>query len=155
MKIPEFFFSVINPAMRILLRSPLHSLVSRSLMLITFTGRRSGRRYTTPVRYLRIGTTVRCFTSSEGQWWKNLRGGADVVLRLEGMDKPYHATAIVDDPVVIKAALGEYLELFPQDAAYHEIRRSRNGSLDGDDLERASHRAVVVEATPVEPAPIP
>jgi len=148
MKIPAVFFIIINPAMRLLLRSPIHSLLSRSLMLITFTGRRSGRRYTTPVRYLRIGTTVRCFTSVESQWWRNLRGGADVVLRIEGSDKPYHAVAIVDDPVAIKAALREYLGLFPQDAAYHEIRISP----DKHDLERASHEAVVVEATPVLPA---
>ena len=118
-------------------------------MLITFTGRRSGRRYTTPVRYLRIGTTVRCYTSSENQWWRNLRGGADVVLRIEGMDKPYHATPIVDDPVVIKAALRDYLELFPQDAAYHDICFSRDGSPVAADLERASHQAVVVEAIPI------
>lgn len=153
MRIPEVFFAIINPAMRLLLHSPLHRLMSRSLMLITFTGRRSGRRYTTPVRYLRIGTTIKCFTSQEGQWWKNLRGGADVILRLEGINKPYHAVALWDDPALIKAALREYLELFPQDAAYHEIRRSRNGSLNTDDLDRASNNAVVVEATPIAPEP--
>ena len=147
MKIPEVFFAIINPTMRVMLRSPIHRLWSRSLMLITFTGRRSGRSYTTPVRYLRIGTTVRCYTSAENQWWRNLRGGADVVLRIEGVDKPYHAVAIVDDPVVIKAALKEYLELFPQDAAYHEIRVAKDGCLNSDDLERASRQAVVVEAT--------
>ncbi len=117
-------------------------------MLITFTGRRSGLRFTTPVRYIRIGTTVRCFTSSTNQWWKNLRGGADVVLRLEGDDKNYHAIAIDDDPVVIKAALKDYLGLFPQDAAYHDIRVRKDGSLVVEDLDAAAHQAVVIEAKP-------
>lgn len=149
MKLPEAFFAIINPTMRIFLRSPFHALWSRSLMLITFAGRRSGRRYTTPVRYIRIGTTVRCFTSSENQWWRNLRGGADVVLRIEGADKQYHAIAIVDDPATIKAALRDYLGLFPQDAAYHDIRLKKDGSLVAEDLERAAHNAVVVEAKPI------
>ncbi len=148
MKIPDAFFAVINPTMRVFLRSPFHRLWSRGLMLITFTGRRSGRRYTTPVRYIRIGTTVRCFTAAENQWWRNLRGGADVVLRIEGVDKPYHAIAIFNDPATIKAALRDYLEIFPQDAAYHDIRLRKDGSPVTEDLERASHTAVVVEAKP-------
>jgi len=118
-------------------------------MLITFTGRKSGRRYTTPVRYIRIGTTVRCFTSPENQWWRNLRDGADVVLRIEGVDLPYRATAIVNDPPLIKAALRDYLGLFPQDAAYHDIGLKKDKSPVAKDLERASHEAVVVEAMPL------
>jgi len=149
MKIPEIFFAVINPTMRVLLHSPIHRLLSRSLMLITFTGRKSGRRYTTPVRYIRIGTTVRCFTSPENQWWRNLRDGADVVLRIEGVDLPYRATAIVNDPPLIKAALRDYLGLFPQDAAYHDIGLKKDKSPVAKDLERASHEAVVVEAMPL------
>lgn len=149
MRLPEPLFVVINPVMRLLLCSPLHVLLSRSLMLITFTGRNSGRKFTTPVRYVRIGTTVRCFTSAENQWWRNLRGGADVALRIEGRERPYRATVIDDDPVVIKAALSDYLALFPQDAAYHDIRLRKDKQPVADDLEQASHKAIVVEATPI------
>ena len=117
-------------------------------MLVTFTGRKSGKRFTTPVRYVRTGETIRCFTSAENQWWRNLRGGADVILRVEGFDKACHATTIVDDPALIKAALRDYLGMFPQDAAYHEIRLNKDKSLVEEDLERASHCAVVVEAKP-------
>jgi deazaflavin-dependent oxidoreductase (nitroreductase family) len=146
MRLPEPLFVVINPVMRTLLRSPLHFLWSRSLMLITFTGRKSGRRYTTPVRYVRLDGIVRCFTSSENLWWRNLRGGAVVSLRIEGRERSYHATAIDDDPPRIRAALQHYLALFPQDAAYHGIRLNPDKSLLAGDLERASRDAVVVEA---------
>ena len=149
MKIPEIFFAAINPTMRFFLRSPFHVLWSRSLMLISFTGRNSGRRFTTPVRYIRIGTTVRCFTSAKNQWWRNLRDGADVVLRIEGVDKPYHAIAIVNDPDTIRGALRDYLGLFPQDAAYHDIRLNGDKSLLNEDLERAAHNAIVIEAKPI------
>lgn len=146
MRVPEALFVVINPVMRTLLRSPIHFFWSGSLMLITFTGRKSGRRFTTPVRYVRVDGLVRCFTSSENLWWRNLRGGAPVCLRIAGEERPYHALAIHDDPPRIRAALQHYLTLFPQDAAYHEIRLNRDKSLVAEDLERASRQAVVVEA---------
>jgi hypothetical protein len=68
MKLPEPLFIIINSAMRILLNSPLHGLMSKSLMLITFTGRTSGKFFTTPVRYFSVNGTIKCFTSSENQW---------------------------------------------------------------------------------------
>jgi hypothetical protein len=149
MKLPEPLFLVINPVVRFLLRSPLHRVVSDSLMLITFTGRNSGRRFTTPVRYVRRDDKVRCFTSAENQWWRNLRGGADVTLTVRGQERPYRAVAITDDPALIGEALRDYLGEFPQDAAYHEIRLDKHRRLVREDLERAATRAVVVEATPV------
>jgi hypothetical protein len=148
-KIPKPFFVMINVIMRLLLRSPLHFVASRSLMLITFTGRNSGRQFTTPVRYFRDGETVRSFTSVEGQWWRNLRGGADVVLSIEGRDAPYHATAVENDPEEVKKRLRHYLGLFPQDAAYHEIRLNRDKSPVSEDLEKASRSAILVEAKPI------
>jgi hypothetical protein len=147
MRLPEPLFLIINPMMRLLLRSPLHFVQSKSLMLITFTGRKSGRRFTTPVRYVRVGDTVRCFTSPENLWWRNLRGGAAVLLRLEGKELPYWAT-IQSDPAAVRAALTHYLGLYPQDAAYHEIRLNRDKSLVESDLDQVSRHAVVVEARP-------
>ena len=132
--------------MRLLLRSPLHSLLSKSLLLITFTGRNSGRQFTTPVRYVRDGATIKCFTSAENQWWRNLRGGANVSLRVEGREAPYYAIAIENDPEKIKQCLRHYLGLFPQDAAYHDIRLNKDKSLVPEDLESASRNAIVVEA---------
>jgi len=149
MKIPEPLFAIINPIMRLLLRSSIHFILSKSLMLITFTGRNSGHQFTTPVRYFRDGETVRCFTSAENQWWRNLRGGADVVLRIEGRDAPYHATAVENDPEEVKKRLRHYLGLFPQDAAYHDIRLNRDKSLVSEDLEKASRSAILVEAVPI------
>jgi hypothetical protein len=148
MRLPEPLFLLINPMMRILLRSPLHFVQSKSLMLITFTGKKSGRHFTTPVRYVRIGDTVRCFTAPENLWWRNLRGGAAVSLRIEGKERPYWAT-IENDPTAVRDALTHYLGLFPQDAAYHGIRLNRDKSLVAGDLERVAHHAVVVQARPM------
>ncbi|MBT77004.1 MAG: nitroreductase family deazaflavin-dependent oxidoreductase [Gammaproteobacteria bacterium] len=129
-----------------LLRSPLHGLWSDSLMLITFKGRKSGKNFTTPVRYIQTDGTVRCFTGSENQWWRNLRGGANVVLRIRGKDRPYKAVAIDTNPEEVKKWLAYYLELFPQDAAYHDIKLNKDKAPLEGDLERASHEAIAVVA---------
>ena len=149
MRIPEPFFILINPAMRLLLRSPLHGLLSTNLMLIGFTGRKSGRRYVTPVRYVRAGEMIRCFTTKETKWWRNLQGGAEVTLRLRGRDQPCHAVAIDDDPARTRTALLDYLRAFPQDAAYHDVRLGADRTPLAADVERAAQHAVLVEARPL------
>ena len=117
-------------------------------MLITFTGRKSGKKFTTPVRYIQTGNTVRCFTAAENQWWRNLRSSARVSLLIKGQLGDYEAQAIFDKPEDIKQQLVSYLALFPQDAAYHDIRLNKDKSLNQQDLEQAARNAVVVEAIP-------
>ena len=146
MKLAEPLFVIVNPIMRFVLRSPLHGLCSGSLMLITFSGRKSGKRFTTPVRYVQTDQTIRCFTSPESQWWRNLRGGADVVLRLRGRDYHYGAAVIENNPEEVKKWLRYYLGRFPQDASYHDIKLNTDKTLVAEDLEQASHQAIVVEA---------
>ena len=142
MKIPEPLFVVVNPAVRTLLRSPLHFVASSSLMLITFRGRTSGKVFTTPVRYIRDGAEIRAFTSRQNQWWRNL-GGTRVALTLEGQTTDYIATFEDSDLQRIESQLVSYLSEFPADAAYHDIRVTQ-GALDVDDLARALPDTVVV-----------
>ena len=149
MKLPEALFAIINPTMSLLLRSPLHGFWSKSLMLITFKGRKSGKSFTTPVRYIQNNGVIRCFTSSQNQWWRNFRDGAEVVLRVEGKDARYTAHAIENQPEEIRNWLVIYLGEFPQDAEYHDIRLNKDKTLVAEDLERATHNAIVVEAHPV------
>ena len=40
---------LVTRAMKLVLRSPVHKMVSKTVLLITFTGRKSGKTYTTPV----------------------------------------------------------------------------------------------------------
>src|SRR5438309_6800539 len=61
-----------NPVTRFLLATPLHSLMSGQLMLLSFTGRKTGRSYTTPVSYVRVGDSL--LVPGGGAWWRNLDG---------------------------------------------------------------------------------
>ncbi|MBT7950873.1 MAG: hypothetical protein HN764_04555 [Gammaproteobacteria bacterium] len=146
MKLPEPLFLLINPMMRILLSSPLHSLVSKSLMLISFKGRNTGKYFTTPVRYIQIEDRVQCFTAMSNQWWRNMDPCADVVLRIAGRDYACKAEAIKDDPERVRSAVLYLLQHFPADAPYYDISLEPDGSPGDSDLEMASHKTVLVEA---------
>ncbi len=104
-----------NPMMKWLLRSPLHVIVSRMYMLITFTGRKSGKVYTTPVQYAQEGHTLTVISSAEYKWWKNLRGGADVRLLLRGQEVIGRADATTD-PTAIAAAIARVYPSLSEEA---------------------------------------
>jgi hypothetical protein len=76
----------VNPVLRALLSSPAHGLVSGRLMLLTVTGRRSGRTFTFPVGYHEEGERLRVNLDwpERKRWWRNLRGGAPVTVVLRG-----------------------------------------------------------------------
>lgn len=79
--IPKWMYSVVNPAMAAILRSPLHGVLSNNLMLLSFQGLKSGKRYTIPVGYQQKGNRLYIF--SHAGWWKNLPGQT-VSVRLRG-----------------------------------------------------------------------
>ncbi len=57
-----------NPIMTLLLRSPLYRLAGPGMMLITYTGRKSGKVYTTPINYSEIDGEL-LTTSFKGRKW--------------------------------------------------------------------------------------
>ena len=75
-----------NPIVVAILRSPLQGLMSNSVMLLTYRGRRSGRAFTTPISYVRDGEDLLAVAFRDHAWWRNLRGGAPVRVRLRGRE---------------------------------------------------------------------
>jgi hypothetical protein len=74
--------TVANALVTTILRSRWHKMRSDHLLLLTFTGRKSGKEYTTPLRYTQEGETLR--VEIIYPWWKNLVGGATVHVLLRG-----------------------------------------------------------------------
>lgn len=107
-KPPKALMLVMNPLMKLLLRSPLRGPLGKGLLLITFTGRKSGKRYTTPVAYQDRGDTLILFV--DGRWWRNLLGGAPVTVLVDGQRWEGRAEANPDPDAVIAGML-EFLRL--------------------------------------------
>ena len=86
---------VMNALPKLILRSPLHVLMSKQLLLLTYTGRKSGKRYTFPITYAKVGNTL--LLATDRPWWKNLRGGAQVQVWLRGKKHSARAEVVTDE----------------------------------------------------------
>jgi hypothetical protein len=88
---------VFNSAVRPLIASPRWGkLVSGSMTVITYTGRRSGRTFSIPVGYKRAGddVTIRVEFPDHKSWWRNFTGeGAPLSIKLDGAERAGHGTA--------------------------------------------------------------
>jgi deazaflavin-dependent oxidoreductase (nitroreductase family) len=133
---------MLNKTMKLLLRSPLHGVISKYLLLITFTGRKSGKTYTTPVSYAQEDGQVTIFTHAN--WWKNLRGGAPVSLRLRGRDVQGLAEPFAEDKQEIAEALAAHLRKSPFDARYYDVAIDDNGNPNLEEVERAVQSVTMI-----------
>lgn len=135
--IPPF----VNRLMIAMLRSPLHRIASRSVMLITFTGRRTGKSYTTPISYARDGDSVIAFTGA--RWSRNLAGGAPVTLNIK--NTAYQGQAdVVDDKEVVAENLQAFLNQVRSDARFYQVRFDDDGQPNWEDVQRAAQRCVML-----------
>jgi deazaflavin-dependent oxidoreductase (nitroreductase family) len=142
---------VANPLVRRILRSRFHGVLSGVLLLLTYRGRRGGRQHTLPVQYAHDGDTLYVVPGRPGQktWWRNLRGGAPVEVRLRGQILSGTAEAIGgrDHPDAVAAGLTQYLRRFPRAAGMLGVRVPNEGLPDGADIRQAAQRAVLVRIT--------
>jgi deazaflavin-dependent oxidoreductase (nitroreductase family) len=143
MSLQSFFIRLGNPILAALLRSPFHAMADGSMMLISVTGRRTGKVYTTPVNYLRDGETLTVISMRERTWWRNVRGGAEVSLHLQGQARRGRAT-LAEDEMAVTKALGRLVAQAPPYARFLEVRMQPSGTAEPEDLARAARSRVVV-----------
>lgn len=138
-----FIFRLLNPVMKSVLKSPLHAMVSNQIMIISFTGRKTGQSYSNPVSYYQENETVVCFTHAG--WWKNLVGGAEVSLLIRGQEHIGTAIPIHEDRERKIVGLGKLLTAVPNDARFYDVAIDQQGNLDQNDLGRAVDDATMIE----------
>jgi hypothetical protein len=132
----------VNKAMKFVLRSPAHGMVSKTVLLITFNGRTSGKTYTTPVSYSQSGNQVTIFTHAA--WWKNLHNGAPVSIYLRGRELHGLAEPIAEDKEAIAARLAEHLRKVPSDAKYYGVTFDDHGNPKAEEVEKAVQTVVMI-----------
>jgi deazaflavin-dependent oxidoreductase (nitroreductase family) len=136
--IPPF----VNSAMKFVLRSPVHGMVSKSVLLITFTGRKSGKTYTTPVSYSQDGDRVSIFTHAG--WWKNLRSDASVTLTIQRRELQGLAEPVAEDKQAVAAGLTAHLRTVPSDARYYGVTFDEQRNPRTEEVERAVQTVVMI-----------
>jgi deazaflavin-dependent oxidoreductase (nitroreductase family) len=133
---------IVNRSMKFILHSPLHSAVSKTILLITFTGRKSGKTYTTPVSYSQSDDQVYIFTHAN--WWKNLRDGAPVTLRIQGRQLQGLAEPVAEDKGAIAAGLAAHLRKVPSDAKFYGVTFDDHGNPRAEEVEEAVQNVVMI-----------
>lgn len=76
------------------------NLFGTRVLLLTTTGRKSGKRHTTPLTYLEDGDNLVIVASNGGadtdpNWWRNLKAHPDALVQVGGQHKELHAEAAV------------------------------------------------------------
>jgi deazaflavin-dependent oxidoreductase (nitroreductase family) len=133
---------LLNAFMKVVLRSPIHGMVSKTVLLITFTGRKSGKMFTTPVSYSKQGDQVTIFTHS--QWWKNLRRNRPVTLRIKGHDFKALPLPIADDKRAVAAGLVNHLKQVPFDARFYHVTLDANKNPNAGEAAEAAKTVVMI-----------
>lgn len=133
-----------NPIMKLLIASPLHFFVSKQIMLITYTGRKSGKTFTTPVNYINNGDRYYTTSLRSRTWWRNLRNGSPVQLLVE-RKKITAIPSVIEHHEQVVSKLQTYFQLTPKIARYYKITLDENDIPLGEDLNRVAETTVLVE----------
>ena len=125
---------LLNIPVRVILGLPFPTPLSGRLMLLSYTGRKSGKAYQQPVSYVKQGETL--LTPGGGKWKWNLRDGQPVRIRLRGQDV-LARPELIQDPDEIERLLAVMAAANPTVSAFVGIPKGPDGRLDRGRLEAA------------------
>ncbi|RDH76798.1 hypothetical protein DVS77_18265 [Mycolicibacterium moriokaense] len=97
---PEGVLRAVNPAVKFLLGTPLAGGLRKQMMVLNFTGRKSGRRYSVPVSAHVLDDTLYALASAG--WTANFRDGADAEVLWDGR-KTTMRGELIRDPAAVAA----------------------------------------------------
>jgi deazaflavin-dependent oxidoreductase (nitroreductase family) len=131
-----------NDIVTFLLRSPLHGLISNQLLLLTYTGRKSGKQVTVPLGYARRENTILLLT--DHAWYKNLLANPQVVLRLQGKNYTGSAEVISDDKAVVEQEMIYFVKQRPGGARAYGVKMLPSGEPDLETVRQAVGRFTAI-----------
>ena len=133
----------LNRLMSWMLRTPgLQRLVGRSTCLLTFTGRRTGKTYTTPISHVRQGNEVILTCHPSRQWWRNLDAHPEVTVRLRGQDIQGRGRVVEGEESAER--LAAFLAQQRILARSMGLRRGENDAYSREDISAAAADTIVV-----------
>jgi len=134
--VSTLFYRLINPAVKGLLRSSAHGLMSSNTLLLQFTGRKSGRALSTPISYHLSEQAAHCFTSRSFSWWRNLVSEQKVHLTIQGQRLQSTPHVEISDHELMGLRLDEFLKAVPRDASHAGVKMDKDGNPDPADIRR-------------------
>lgn len=121
-----------NPLVRAILRSPLHGLLSRRLVVLDYEGRRTGRSFAIPLRYAETADgrlVALAVEPRRKQWWRSFVEPRAAVVLHRG--RRHEVVGTLAEGTARDAARESYVARYPRsarlvdDAALVVFERSR------------------------------
>jgi hypothetical protein len=135
-----------NPIMVWLIYSPFHRMLSGVMMVLNYSGRKSGKAYRLPVGYKRVDGILLTISYKQRTWWRNLRGGVPVIIRLQGKDV-IGRSEVIEDEVGVMEGLKAFIGTDAKAGRMFGVKLSPNGLPDYDSLQQAAQGRVIVRTT--------
>lgn len=142
------FHKVTNPFVCFLLDSPLHSMLSGRLVLITYTGKKSGKKHTLPVQYTESHNELIVVAGyhRHKKWWRNLLQESTIDICYRGKWFEASAKAFEGEVEVIAPLLPDYLKRFPASARVRGLTFDPSGNVeDPGKLTEEARKVVMVK----------
>jgi hypothetical protein len=136
---------IFNRLMMTLLDSPLHGLLSGSMAVIEYTGRKSGAVYRVPVEYIRDGDALLIFSRADRVWWRNFETEASITIRLQGETVQAVAQSTLGDVETLGRAMQVCLTKHPNRAGWYGLELDAHNNPTDDSLHKAAEQIVVVQ----------
>ena len=140
-------FTRINPVIAATLRIPvLHWALSPACMLLTITGRKTGRRYTIPVGYQRCGDDLITLVSKARRksWWRNFREPWPVQIHLYRRTHSAHGVLLAPDSDEFRQQAERTFRRLPWLGRQFEIQYDRANGLTDAQLHWLQREAAIV-----------
>jgi deazaflavin-dependent oxidoreductase (nitroreductase family) len=133
---------VANDLIIFLLHSPLHRLISNQLLLLTYTGRKSGKQVSVPLGYVRQGNTILLLT--DHAWYKNVQTNPQVSLRIQGKTYTGSAEVIADDKAIVEQEMIFFVKQRPGGARAYGVKMLPSGEPDLETVKQAVRRFTAI-----------
>ncbi|SON58933.1 hypothetical protein MSIMFI_00414 [Mycobacterium simulans] len=95
---PSALLRLINPGLVLLLGTPLAGPLRKQLMVLKFTGRKSGRQYSIPLSAHVIDGDL--YTLTSAAWKANFRDGGDAQVNYDGKTTAMRGELVRDSAIV-------------------------------------------------------
>ena len=135
----------INPIMIFILRSPLHFLVSHSVLVLYVTGAKTGKQYFIPVSFFEHSQgLLTCVTDKPNIWWRNLTSIDEIKILFKGKEILSRISAEPHDSDYIFPKLHALFSHSRLDGFFGGVGY-KNGKPIEEDVIGATKRMVLIE----------
>lgn len=140
----KYLFRFINPFVRVILKSPIHFILSHQILLFRVIGRKSKKIYEIPASYAHINDALVCVTLRENLWWKNFIEIENQDIYFKGKKINKKISINFSDDNFVRTKLKELIEHNPIDAFFAGVKLDRNKVPNSEDLDKAAKLHTVI-----------